>query len=152
MANTYRSPYNVFDSPTLDAGLGLVYRLNLLWQRGDEAANNGDFMKWNAILDSILRNLLYRNPLEITRNQKQEIIDVTFNLEDKELFDYLNKKYYTSLKSWMSAKTKFIRMQKREEIYLALTFKDVGLRKYMFKLKLYLKEHSANPAKAMSGG
>jgi hypothetical protein len=51
--------------PDINAGIGLIYRLNALWNKADYAALEGDMEKWNFILDTIYRNLLYRNNMDI---------------------------------------------------------------------------------------
>ena len=73
--------------PNIDAGIGLIYRLNALWNQVDYAALNGDFERWNFVLDRIYCNLLYRNNLEIVyttddKGRPKEIQNVALTKED----------------------------------------------------------------------
>jgi intergrase/recombinase len=144
--------FNHDPNAPVDASLGLIFRLNGLWQRMDESAYNGDFVKWNAMLDRIFCNLLYKNSLDIVQDEKTgKIVDVKLDEEDQRTFDYLNNKYLSALETYRKARTKESLHNAKEELYAALMMKDVGLRKFMFKLKLYLKESDRNPARSMFG-
>lgn len=144
--------FGMFDGP-LDAGLGLIYRLNRLWGDVDIYAARGDFEGWNARLDRVFCNLLYREDLVIEKSDDNgEIVSVELSDEDEEIYNYLNKKYKAALKEYRAAKTKEGIRKAKEKIFEALFLKDIGLRKFMRELKLYLKETTGNPSKAMWGG
>lgn len=136
----------------LDAGLGLIYRLNLLWGKVDEAACSGSFDKWNILLDRILCNLLYKEDFEIVKDENQRVINVKLSENDQEIFDYLNFKVDIAFSNLKKIKNKSEYHEAKIKLYHALQMKDIGLRKFMFGLKLYLKQSSDNPANAMWGG
>jgi len=54
-------------SPNIDAGWGLIYRLNSLWGQVDPKAVSGDYDGWNFVLDRIYCNLLYSNDMIVKR-------------------------------------------------------------------------------------
>ena len=56
-----------YNSPDKDAGWGLIYRLNNLWQQVDPKATGGDYEGWNFVLDRIYCNLLYDDDMIIKR-------------------------------------------------------------------------------------
>ena len=149
-------------NPTLDAGLGLIFRLNNLWNRADHAALAGDMDKWNFTLDRIFSNLSYRGEMNIIYRdpkerdeKKKEIIDIQLNEHDK--------KVHAKLKDMLKAiklkraiavnkKDKKSWNETREEEYELLTKKDIWLRKLMQIQKLYIKESEFDASKAMWGG
>ena len=136
----------------LDASLGLIFRLNNLWARVDEPAITGNFRKWNFLLDRLFVNLLYKESLDVEHDDKGKITDVKFNEKDKELFDFLNNKVISSQIKLKCSKTIKERDNAFKELYNALLLKDSGIRKFMYELKLYMKESNKNPANAMWGG
>jgi hypothetical protein len=146
--------------PTIDAGIGLIYRLNYLWNQADQAALNGDLEKWNFILDTIYRNLLYRNKLEIQytvdeKGRPKEIKYVGLMKEDILIFDHYKKLIRQIKEKKLQARRKkniFLFNWAEEKLYEVLGHKDVWLRKFMQENGLYLKEVEFNPANAMWGG
>ncbi len=127
--------------PSVDSSLGLVFRLNGLWQRADDASIDGKYDEWNNVLDALWRNLSYREGMIF---EKDEGGNVTIKLspKDKEGWELLCKNVTISKLNWMKvnrrnpikARTKWARR------YTRLEMKDLFLRKKMFELKLYLKE------------
>jgi hypothetical protein len=146
--------------PSIDAGLGLIYRLNALWNRADFAALDGDMERWNFILDTIYRNLLYRNNLEIKYEIDKEgkplqILSVGLVKEDKMVHDWYRKKIRAIKMKRVAAIKKRDRLtyyQALEDLYYIMGEKDSWLRKFMQERGLYLKEVEFNPANAMWGG
>lgn len=180
----------------LDASLGLIYRLNRLWVRVDDAALAGENDKWNYVLDRLYCNLLYRNEMKVQRIyeclscgykfkifgerkecpkcikehaiQKQikliEISDIKLSEEDKMVYQYLTNKIKKCKNAKLSAikngsksedkKNKKITSleEAKEAHYHAIMMKDIWLRKFMMKLKLYLKEVETNPGRSLFGG
>lgn len=147
---------------TLDAGLGLIFRLNALWNRVDNYALAGEMDKWNFTLDRIFSNLSYRDDMEITyvdprerMEAKKIITDIQLAPREKKIHD----KFKALLKKAKLDKTKAIKLKSRadynkarEDEYDTLMKKDIWLRKYMQQLKLYIKESEFDATKAMWGG
>ena len=146
--------------PNIDAGLGLIYRLNSLWNKADFAALEGDLERWNFILDTIYRNLLYRNNLDIryeidAQGKPMNIISVGLIKEDKLIHDWYRKKIKTikiRRLEYIKRKDKIGYYKALEELYSIMGQKDSWLRKFMQERGLYLKEVEFNPANAMFGG
>lgn len=146
--------------PTIDAGIGLIYRLNYLWNQADQAALTGDLEKWNFILDTIYRNLLYRNKLEIEytvdeKGRPKEIKNVKLMNEDILIFDHYKIKIRNIKEKRLQSRKKrnyFLFNWCEEKLYETLGCKDVWLRKFMQENGLYLKEVQFDPANAMWGG
>jgi len=146
--------------PNIDAGLGLIYRLNSLWNKADFAALEGDLERWNFILDTIYRNLLYRNNLDIqyeidAQGKPMNILSVELVKEDKLIHDWYRKKIRTiKIKrlECIKKRDKIGYFQALDELYSIMGQKDSWLRKFMQERGLYLKEVEFNPANAMFGG
>jgi hypothetical protein len=157
-----------FNKPTLDAGLGLVIRLNILLNQADMRAREGDYESYNFVLDRVYCNLMYRNPIEIsygnidptkplTEETKAEatIEDVRLSSEDCKVFEYFNTKIREKKREIMTdmrAKKRSDYNKHREELYWIIMMKDMWLRKLMMHLGLYLKESSFDPTISMFGG
>jgi len=146
--------------PNIDAGIGLIYRLNALWNRADFAALEGDMEKWNFVLDTIYRNLLYRNNLDIqyetdVKGKPTKIISVDLVMEDKLIHEWFRKKIreikVLKLES-IKKRNKVNYYKALEDLYYIMGQKDSWLRKFMQERGLYLKEIDFNPANAMWGG
>lgn len=150
--------YNRFTNPDgpMDTTLGLIMRLNRLWDKCDNCAESGKYSEWNFTLDTIWRNLLYRDPLvpvkETNKDGEEVIIDVELSDEDKKLWEILNSRVINSRQLIRISKNPSERNKATYQLYTALQMKDVGLRKFQHKLKLYVKERSKNPSNAMWGG
>lgn len=146
--------------PTIDAGIGLIYRLNYLWNQADQAALSGDLERWNFILDTIYRNLLYRNRMEIEytvdeKGKPKEIKRVGLMKEDLLIYDHYRRMLRQVKEKRLEARKKrnyFLFNWAEEKLYELLGNKDVWLRKFMQENGLYLKEIEFNPANAMWGG
>jgi hypothetical protein len=144
-------------STSIDAGLGLVYRLNTLWRSADVAAVKGDLDEYNDILNRIFVNLLYKTPMEVEYADKERTIvkTVDWSQEDsmifnkfKEMLKGVKKKERDSI----ALKHKLEYNAAREEHYEILLRKDSWLRKFMMDRGLYLKEVEFDPTNAMWGG
>lgn len=143
MVNEYR--------PSLDAGLGLIFRLNNLWNDADRNAINGNYDSWDNTLDVLWRNLSYREPLEVIGegiNTK-----VGLSSKDKRVWKILDKNVMISKRNWMISKKKYPKKVRKfwTQRYRCLEMKDLFLRKKMFQLKLYLKESDRNISGATFG-
>lgn len=144
MVNEYR--------PSLDAGLGLIFRLNGLWNEVDRCAIGGEYDKWNNTLDCLWRNLSYREPLEVIGKDKD--IKVELSIKDKKVWNILDKDINVAKRNWIIAKKKYPKKARAywARRYRVLVMKDLFLRKKMFQLKLYLKETDKNITGATFGG
>jgi hypothetical protein len=136
----------------LDASLGLIMRLNKLWFEVDDCASSGDYQRWNIKLDCIFRNLLYKEYLDIEIDEDGKVTGCKLSIRDQNLYNYLNKEVKIASREFKNIKSKAHYEQSKENLYNALQIKDIGLRKFMFQLKLYLKQGDRNPANAMWGG
>lgn len=146
--------------PEINAGIGLIYRLNALWNRADFAALEGDMEKYNFTLDRIYCNLLYRNNMEVEyvldeNGKPKEITKVGLMKEDIMIYE----KFRTWIREIKQKRMDAVKKKDRnmynfqsEELYRALMLKDIWLRKFMQERNLYLKEVEFNPANAMWGG
>lgn len=142
-------------SGSLDAGMGLIYRLNELWQTADKSSLEGDIDKWNFILDRIFSNLCYRNQVDVIINEKEEIVGVSLTSKDESIYNYFtNEIKRLKLAKMEAARTKKRRayMEAKENLYKTVMLKDIWLKKFMHELGLYLKEVEKNPSTAMFGG
>jgi len=146
--------------PNIDAGIGLIYRLNALWNRADYAALEGDMEKWNFVLDIIYRNLLYRNNLDIQFKNDEKgkpisIISVGLIKEDKIIHEWFRKRIREIKVNRLIAVKKRDKIEyykSLEDLYTLMGLKDSWLRKFMQEKGLYLKEVEFNPGNAMWGG
>lgn len=146
-------------TPQQNAGWGLIFRLNDLWKEVEGHAPKGDYDMWNFKLDRIWCNLLYRNVVEIERDEKtQKIITIKLmqdDLEEKEFLDNQISKWKKEMKHCKDEEGKIIKskyLNAQRMHYNALMLKDVWLRKFMNKLNLYLQEIEFDPSKAIYGG
>ena len=138
-------------TPSTDASLGLVFRLNSLWNRADYAALAADYDKWNNILDAIYRNLLYREEM-VVEETNGAITKVQFKKKDTKIYGFLSKRVADCRKEFKTAGGSMQKKaQARSKWYHALQKKDIWLRKYMKQLNLYLKETEKRPGTAMFG-
>jgi hypothetical protein len=144
-------------SPSVDAGYGLIYRLNDLWNGADRKALAGDLDGWNHVLNAIYRNLLYREPIEVEYedDKKTRIKEIKLSSEDSKIFDKFKlmirnakRKMYSAIRT----KNRMEYNQAKEEYNSILSLKDIWLRKFMQERGLYLKEIEFDPSRAMWGG
>lgn len=141
--------------PDKDAGWGLIFRLNYLWEKADREALSGDYDHWELVLDRIFNNLLYRNEMELTKDSEGNIIDVNPGEVDVGEWKIMKSKIRLAKqnkKNCMRIKNGKGYQQFCEEHYFALSFYDIWLRKFMQKHQLYLKESESNPSRALFGG
>lgn len=139
----------------IDAGIGLIYRLNDLMKDADNYATAGDFDKWNFILDRIYCNLTYRNPMELVENDANEIEDVRMTEKDVKVF----RKFAEEIKEVKLEKIKALKAKDTKAYneasnkhYWVLLLKDIWLKKFMHELGLYLREVEVNPSSSLFGG
>ena len=147
----------------LDAGLGLIFRLNKLWPVADINAQAGEYEKWDHALDCIYRNLLYRNSTEVIRDEvTNEIKDIKLKPEDREEYEFLSKiifkwrrlyqlKVGLNISEETKKKLHHSAAYYRSKWYQALQMKDIWIRKFMKELNLYLKESIKSPGTALFG-
>jgi len=140
--------------PDKDAGWGLIFRLNALWERADRRAEAGDYEGWEVVLDRIFSNLMYRNKVEIVTNGDNEIIDVEIKDEEYKEFQKVKQKIrnvrFEMLKARHERNFKNLKLAQMN-LYKILMFYDIWLRKFMQSRDLYLKETEHNPGKALFG-
>ena len=136
----------------LDSSLGLIFRMNLLWNKVEDHAQKGDFEGWNTLLDRIFCNLLYKNPMEDVLDEEGKVVDIELTQEDLNLFELLNKDYLQAKKKVQRARTRRDMVEAKNDVYESLMKKDVGLRKFMYEIGLYYRKGDKNPARAMWGG
>jgi len=144
-------------SSSVDAGYGLIYRLNDLWNGADRAALSGDLEKWNHILNAIFRNLCYRGTMEIEYedHEKTKIKKIGLNEDDSLVYYKFQERIRNSTaKIHIAIKNKNRNEynKAREELHSILSEKDVWLRKFMQERGLYLREVEFDPSQAMWGG
>jgi len=134
--------------PQADTSWGLIYRLNYLWAKVDGEAINGNYGKWETLLDRIWANLLYRNPLEENTDQLSEKDVGTWKRLKKNIKEAKSKR----IKAVVERKVRDL-SQSQQDIYFAIMMYDVWLRKFMHhELKLYMKEARENPSQSLFGG
>ena len=139
----------------IDAGYGLIFRLNFLWCKADQKALDGDFDGWNYLLDRIYCNLTYRYQLEVLEDDNGDIKDIKLSERDEKIYrkisdDITKIKIDKNLALKKREKSKY--HQLHEKHYELLMLKDIWTRKYMHGLGLYLKEIERNPSNALFGG
>jgi len=149
-------------NPTLDAGLGLIFRLNYLWAKSDRHALAGEMENWNFTLDRIFSNLSYRGEMDIVYKdpkerdpKKKEIVDIKLNYHDKQVHEKFKDMLKTiKIKRAIALRKKDRKTwnETREDEYDLLMKKDIWLRKLMQVQKLYIKESEFDASKAMWGG
>lgn len=144
-----------YNTPNLDASLGLIFRLNILWAKADNHAEAGDYDGWNILLDRVYCNLLYREDMVIEKDPKSDkITEVRLSDEDEKVYRFLTTNifkakaaYYRSPMNKPKEKTIM-----KSRWYRAVMLKDIWTRKFMQKLKLYLKEVEQSPGSSLFGG
>ena len=145
---------NMYSTPNLDASLGLIFRLNILWAKVDNHSEAGDYDGWNVLLDRIYCNLLYREEIEVKEDEDKNIIDVSLCEDDEKVYKFLTTNIFKAKATYF--KTPFTNIQKKTIMksrwYRAVMLKDIWMRKYMQKLKLYLKEVEHTPGSSLFGG
>ncbi len=140
-------------TPEADASYGLIYRLNYLWSKVDREALGGHYDQWELVLDTIFRNLLYREEVEAEEDDAGEIGEVTLSDKDSKIWKELKRNIVkVKIKRLKAFKTsnKIEFLESKKEHYESLTLYDIWLRKFMHhELKLYMKESSSNPSMSL---
>lgn len=146
-------------SPSIDASLGLIYRLNLLWPKADNAAQDGRYDDWNNVLDRIYSSLDYDpSKIVVVKTEDGKINDIKIDDDDAVIYKFLSAKVF-------SARTELFKCKKgqlnedgispiviaKNNWYQALMKKDRWIRKLMQKKKLYLKVNEQSPGTALFG-
>lgn len=143
--------------PGLDASLGLIYRLNILFYEADKSSQRGEFDEWNVVLDRIYCNLLYKNDINIVKDQDGKILSMKLSTDDEAEYIYLTSQIFKAKKQFFETPKEKNKINTKDRIiaksrwYRSLMMKDVWLRKLMMKLKLYLKETEYSPGSALFG-
>ena len=139
--------------PEVDTSYGLIYRLNYLWGKADGEALAGRLDQWELVLDTLFRNLLYRNDTEV--EIKGEKIFIKFT--DKSLIT--QKELKRRITNSKSKRFEALRQRNHKEHskarlshYQAVMNYDIWLRKFMHnELKLYMKEVESTPGRSLFG-
>lgn len=141
-------------TPKNDATLGLIFRLNYLWALVDTHAREGRYDSWNNTLDTIYRNLLYRNEMKIDKDVFGEIKDIKLSDDDSLQYKFLNKNLSKAKLFYLNSSGKNKNGISNKKIarsmwYKALHIKDIWIRKLMASLNLYIKETRRDPGGVM---
>jgi hypothetical protein len=151
--------YDSWNQPPKDTGWGLIFRLNRILDKVEYDVEQGDLSRWNLHLDRIYSNILYRNEEELVKDNKDNIQKINFSKEDTEVFTKFNSEIEKIQKELSQAKQVEDEQEKIKQVneasrkYYAVLFKkDIWIRKKMFQMKLYLREHEADPRQAIYGG
>jgi hypothetical protein len=147
--------FNQSYQPEQNAGLGLIFRLNALWEKADRRALSGDNDAWELILDRIFSNLMYREEMEVKINSHGEIVSLDITEKTMKEWDFLKQKISEAKHQIrVAAQKKSIRELHLANTnhYWAIVKYDIWLRKFMQSLGgLYLKESESNPSRALFG-
>ena len=151
MAKTQTSDEHI--SPDRDSSVGLVLRLNRLWEYCDHYAMKADYANWNITLNALHRNLLFREDMVYTRDNEGKLTKVELSSKDDRVFRFLSMKVERARKNFRIAEKRDpkTRMKYLHKYYATLDKKDIFVRKVMQRLKLYLKESKAVPGTAGFG-
>ena len=142
-------------TPQIDGGLGLVIRLNILFNRADRASLAGDFDEWNHVLDRVFVNLCYRQPLDCEINEQGKITKLRLDEDGNKIYEEFARQIRDikrDILNALKAKNILSLQMDKQKYYDTLVLKDIWLRKYMNELGLYLKETSFDVTSAMFGG
>jgi len=143
MAQTYQ--------PEINAGLGLIFRLNALWEKADSKGLSGNLDGWELVLDRIYSNLLYRNDIEVVEDKDGNILQVKLSQKDNKIWKKIKNNIAGTKRNMRTTKSKLEYSKLKTEWYTEIMMYDIWLRKFMNSLGLYLKETEANPSKALFG-
>ena len=144
-------------SPSTDAGLGLIYRLNDLWRVADNKSRSGDLNGWNLSLDAIYRNLLYReDPILIKKQIRRVNNNLAGKIETETIIvdvkiEENNSAIHEIFRQKIRKAKELLKQEARDKWYRILMQKDIWLRKVMAKLGLYMKEYEQSPGSALFG-
>jgi len=146
---------------SIDTGWGLIYRLNTLFNKSEDAALTGDFDKWNFILDRIFVNLCYKGVMDIKFDSEDinvmpsKVLAISLPKEENMVFTKFRSLIRDiKLKSMQAVRKrdKHAYENCKEDHYKTLLMKDIWLRKIMMERGLYLKEFEFDPSRALWGG
>lgn len=131
--------------PEADTSWGLIYRLNYLWAKADGEALNGNYGKWEIILDRIWANLLYRNDLEEDNEKGWKFSEKDIGIW-RRLKKNIKDAYSERIKATVERDFKKLGLAK-QKIYFSIMTYDIWLRKFMHhELRLYMKEAEKTPS------
>jgi len=139
--------------PEVDTSYGLIYRLNYLWAKADGEALAGKINEWELILDTIFRNLLYREAAVLEIDGEKIIIKFTdesikAQRKLKEKITNSKSKRFQAIRQ--GNRTDFLKTQVNH--YQAVVNYDIWLRKFMHnELRLYMKEVESTPGRSLFG-
>lgn len=151
----------VTSKSSIDTGWGLIYRLNTLFNKAEDASLAGDFDKWNFILDRIFVNLCYKGVMNIKFDTDEpnvmptKVLSINLAKEEDMVFVKFRQMIRDiKLKSMhaIRKRNKLMYENCKEDHYKSLLMKDIWLRKIMMDRGLYLKEFDFDPTRAMWGG
>jgi hypothetical protein len=146
---------------SIDTGWGLIYRLNTLFNKAEDASLSGDFDKWNFILDRLFVNLCYKGVMDIKFDSEEQnvmptrVLSINLPIEEQMVFTKFRQLIRDIKLKSMSAirkRNKIVYENCKEEHYKTLLMKDIWLRKIMMERGLYLKEFEFDPSRALFGG
>lgn len=139
----------------VDAGIGLVMRINWIFSQIDQAATAGKYDAWNNFLDRTFTNLSFKMRMDVKKDKAGKIVDITYNKEDIKEYNFLSRRieihkrnYYKAMRAGKKNTAAII----RKRWYHSVQQKDIWTRVLMHKLKLYLKEFEKTPGSAAFGG
>jgi len=145
---TPKSRAGALNRSALDTGWGLIYRLNTLFNKAEDASLTGDFDKWNFILDRIFVNLCYKGAMDIQFDTNEptaipnKVLSIKLPKEEEMVFakfrDIIRQIKIKSLYA-IRKKNRIKYETYKDEHYRALLMKDIWLRKIMMERGLYLK-------------
>lgn len=139
----------------LDASLGLIYRLNSLWNRADYRCLEGDYEQWELILDRIFANLSWKPIKEIDREGKEveKIIISDKEFKERDRIKEKIRQTKSKIRESLTKRSKEAFAKARSDYYESVLVYDIWLRKTMQSRGsgLYLKETESNPSRALFG-
>lgn len=140
-------------TPEVDTSYGLIYRLNYLWAKADGEALSGNLKQWELTLDTIFRNLSYREEVTILKIGKKinvKFTDDAFAIQEKLKLNIMFAKLEKFKAIKASNKLKFSTSKLNH--YHAVVNYDIWIRKFMHnELKLYMKEIESTPGSSLFG-
>ena len=142
-------------APEKDTGWGLIFRLNRILDKIELACETGNYDRWNLLMDRIFVNITYKNPAEIIKNDKGEIIDINLTKEDVHIFGAFNARIRDCKRDLLNQKREGNLMQIKiiqNRLYNLYVKKDTYVRKKMFEQKIYLKETEQRHGPAIYSG
>jgi len=138
--------------PSVDSSLGLIFRLNNLWNMADIYSSKGAnaWGNWDLTLDSIYRNLSYVEPMVLLRNAAGRVIKVSQSKIDSQIFNIISRDVRLACNNWIRNGRR-ARGKSKDAYYRAMHKKDLTLRKMMNKQKLYLRQTTKAPGGMVYG-